>query len=424
MKNLILNIIFLFIILNVHAQSIGNAQEKWTCYTDDKVLLMDDDHKVLGIFEYADDELWVITDRGINVFDGKQWKRIDQKTDLMRKNIASYLVDSKERVWIGTDSPEFAYGPIFLPLYHGGVVIYDGKTWKPMRTEDMGIKTPIVTNMFEATSGDIWLAVTNLTKGESLFFNKGALIRYTDNNWIIYKRKDLPCTYCEFVKWFYEDDNGRVYFWADYGLFYFENNSFTRVTRDEGYKIIRELRATFVDSKKNWWLATPGEVAMFDGENWKYFNRKNGLTGKNSWPYGFTETHDSKIILSAIQGLFYYDGNDKWKREKKPFLSGSMFIDEQNRMWVPTSKGLEIKEGENSSIQKDFPGVWNIFSDNNGGVWALSRTKGVKRYKDGIWTHYSKKNKLPSNKIQLGYVTKDGTVWIGTKKGICKCEYN
>ena len=48
----------------------GLGQEKWTCYTDDKLLLMDD-YRTLGVFEYTDGTLWMVTDRGINIFNGK-----------------------------------------------------------------------------------------------------------------------------------------------------------------------------------------------------------------------------------------------------------------------------------------------------------------------------------------------------------------
>ncbi len=65
-----------------------------------------------------------------------------------------------------------------------------------------------------------------------------------------------------------------------------------------------------------------------------------------------------------------------------------------------------------------------IIQDNSGGVWALSKNKGVKRYKDGKWQLFTKDNKLPSNRILMGHVSKDGTVWIGTSKGVCKCEYD
>jgi len=85
-----------------------NAQEKWTCYTDDQLLLVDD-YRTLGVFEYVDSSLWMITDRGINIFDGTHWKKLDNKTNPMNKSISSYMVDSKNRVWVGSNS-KVTYG--------------------------------------------------------------------------------------------------------------------------------------------------------------------------------------------------------------------------------------------------------------------------------------------------------------------------
>lgn len=424
MKHLILSVIFLFIILTNYSQSTDSPKEKWTCYTDDKILLMDDDHGILGVFEYVDGSLWVITRRGINIFDGKQWKRIDHKTDLMRKYIASYLFDSKNRIWIGTSGPEFAYGPSIS--HHGGVSVFNGKKWETIRTKEMGIKAPIVTRMFETSSGDIWLGVSSVNPGveKKAIFAKGGLLRFSNNEWTVYRGKDILCIDCVFVKGFYEDTNGRAYFWADNGLYYFENDSFHVVRKKQGYNIRdRQISAVFKDSKNNLWLGAPARIAMYNGKQWKTFNRKNGLPERSWRPLGFNETKDNRIIISMTNGLYTYDGSDQWEREKKKFMSSNAYVDKENRVWTPTHKGLEIKERGEWSIQKDFPHVLDIFSGNDGSVWALSRAKGVKRFKDGNWMHYTDKNQLPSNKIKMGYVTKDGTVWIGTKKGICKCEH-
>jgi len=56
-------------------------------------------------------------------------------------------------------------GPSFLHKYNDGVVLYDGKEWKSMRTMDMGFKAPVITRMFETKKGDIWLGVSSKISG-------------------------------------------------------------------------------------------------------------------------------------------------------------------------------------------------------------------------------------------------------------------
>ena len=403
-----------------------NGQEKWTCYTDDKAMVMDA-LNTLGVFNYVDGSLWFVTNKGINIFKDGDWKIINKKTELLKKKIGSYLVDSKNRIWIGTGSPDIFFDG-YLPgqLYQGGVVIYDGNEWKPMNTKEMGIKAPVITEMFEASNGDIWLGVSMVRPGaeKGALFARGALLRYSNEEWTVYQQKDVPCLDCHFVKKFYEDDNGRLFFIAENGLYYFENDAFHWVKRADGFDLRTTPTATFIDSKNNLWLAAPTRVATYNGKEWRSFNRKNGLPSMEGWPYGFTETSDNKIILTAANGMYTYDNNDQWEQEKIKFLYGNSYVDKQDRLWIPALKGLVIRDGENDTMHKDVPKVWQIIEDHDGGIWAFSRNKGVKRFKDGEWQLFNDDNKLPSNKIAFTHISDNGTVWIATNKGICSCEYD
>jgi ligand-binding sensor domain-containing protein len=401
------------------------SQEKWTCYTDDKVLLMDD-YNTIGVFEYTDGSIWMITSRGINIFDGKTWKKIDNRSNDMNRSIYSYLVDSKNRIWVGS-SKDVYYGPVFFHKYNDGIAMYDGKEWTSMRTKDLGFKAPVVTKIYEASNGDIWLGVSSKAPGYERgdIFARGAILRYSNEEWTVYKEKDLPCLGCQFVKGFYEDSNNRLYLYSGNGLFYFEDEKFHRVGKDDGYNITdRTINVRFEDSKKNLWLAAPARIAMFNGKQWKTYNRKNGLPERSWWPLGLVETKNNQMILSMSNGVYYLDENDQWERSKKQFLSGGTYIDTQNRLWIPTHKGLIIKEGESSTIDKNIKKVWSVIKDDAGGEWALSRNDGVKRLKNGQWQTFDKDNQLPSNRIISGYVADDGKVWIATNKGICSCSYN
>lgn len=180
-----------------------------------------------------------------------------------------------------------------------------------------------------------------------------------------------------------------------------------------------------MDSNKNLWLGTPpAGIYKYNGQKWRSFNRKNGLSTKNGHPYGFVETSDNKIIMSAANGLYTYNDGDHWIHEKINYLFGNSYIDKQNRMWIPSHKGLIIRDGVNETMYKNIPKVVRIFEDKNGGIWALSRNNGVWRLWDGEWQQFTKDNQLPSDLITMHYVSDNGTVWLATNKGICSCEYD
>ena len=416
-----------FLALNVQIHS----QETWTCYTDKEELLIDN-QLVLGVFEYIDGSTWFVTRRGVNIFKDGKWNTINKKTELLKNQIGSYLLDSNNRVWIGSGSPDMFFDGYALgQLYQGGVVIYNGEEWNPMNTKEMGIKAPVITEMYEALNGDIWLGVSSVKPGyeKQALFPKGALLRLAKDTgeWAVYKQKEMPCFECHFVKDFYEDENGKLFFIADNGIYYFEDGVFHSVIKDnKDFRFVHGgwITAKYIDSNNNLWLGAPGTIARYDGKSWRSFNRKNGLPSKENHPYGFVETPDDKIMMTTVNGLYTYDGNDQWEQEKLKVIFGNSYFDDQGRHWIPTQKGLIIRDGANESINKDISKVTRFFEDNNGGLWAIYRGKGIKRYKDGEWQTFNEDNKLPSDRITMYHVMEDGTVWLGTNKGICSCKYD
>lgn len=325
----------------------------------------------------------------------------------------------------------FWNGYVTRELYKGGVIIYEDGEWKPTFTKDMGINTPIVNQMFEASNGDIWI-VTSATKPNNMMATgiipKAALMHLSaeTGEWSVYRQKDIPCGSCNFVNAFYEDQNGRVYFIAAYGIFYFENGEFKVIEKTDhfNYRYPSMIVSRFKDSTGNFWLGSlPLRVYNYDGQTWRAFTRKNGLKIKNGHPYGFVETADNKIIMSSVNGLYTYDGKELWTHEKFNYLSGNSYIDDEDRLWIPTQKGLIIRDGTNETFHKNMSKVVNIQEDKNGGIWAFSRNNGVWRLRNGIWEQFGKDNKLPSDRAGIVHISDTGTVWVATNKGICSCEY-
>ena len=239
----------------------------------------------------------------------------------------------------------------------------------------------------------------------------------------VFDGDDVPCIDCQFVRSFYENENGRLFFIADAGIYYFENDSFHRVKKTEEYSFYWPVNSSFEDSKDNLWLGAPARVYHYNGQKWRSFNRKNGLPSTDNPPYGFTETSENKIIMTAKNGLYYYDNEGLWEKEKMKLLTSNSYVDNQDRHWIPALKGLIIRDGDKESLHKDIPWVWRVIEDKAGGIWALSKNKGAKRLKDGKWQLFNEDNQLPSDKVVMFYVSKSGTVWLGTNKGICSCEY-
>lgn len=94
-------------------------------------------------------------------------------------------------------------------------------------------------------------------------------------------------------------------------------------------------------------------------------------------------------------------------------MGTGVFPDSKGQLCISTySKGLEIQDGSNSTFDKGIKGIWKFIEDKQGGVWALTGKDGLHRLKNGQWSHFGKKNKLPSDKIQFAHLTVEEVLWV------------
>ena len=106
------------------------------------------------------------------------------------------------------------------------------------------------------------------------------------------------------------------------------------------------------------------------------------------------------------------------------------FAQNAKMLWYATASGAgayEIKTNKKiliTSLGKfSTAGVADIAAEQSGGIW-LGSQEGIAYTKDGRkFTNYTKKDGLVSNAITRLHVSSDGTLWVGTKKGISSHKY-
>ena len=161
----------------------GQALTSFRQYTMYKPL----QHKINGnqikdIFEW-NEQLWVITSNGINIYDTKQKRFVYEKKDgaqlfELGEIVTSCLIDSKNRLWLGTEFEGVYCFSIDGPLAGGRQLYRFNTDTKPISLADRQVLT-----LTEAENGDIWVGTA-----------KGLHRINPDNNTnVVYKEKDgLP----------------------------------------------------------------------------------------------------------------------------------------------------------------------------------------------------------------------------------------
>jgi ligand-binding sensor domain-containing protein len=146
-----------------------------------------------------------------------------------------------------------------------------------------------------------------------------------------------------------------------------------------------------VDRAGNPWAGTNrGRIFHREGGVWRSFDEKDGLVHKTS---------DAESGLGVI---------------------GSLMIDSKNVVWAGTGKGIFLYQ-DGSWVQKEeiLVSVSDIAEGSNGRLYIATATTGVIILQnDAIVDQIRKTDGLPVDSAHRIFIASDGTVWIGTAKGV------
>lgn len=294
-------------------------------------------------------------DDGVYWYDADgNYRHISTADGLSAKTVLSASMDRAGNLWIGTDG--------------GGL----DRVKRKVFSTPAGFPPYDVQSLSADPSGGLWVA-----------FNAAGVSRWRESNSL----ENFSIGRASNAWTVLLTQRQRV--WAgtrDEGLFQWDENRF--VPAPKAALLGPQIFALFEDHAGQLWAGTQNGLAEFDGQDWKLWTARDGLSGN---------------VIRAIAE------------------------DSAGNLWIGTeSSGLDCFHDGKFTVHRaaadQLPGddISCLCAGKDGALWVGTAGHGLARFENGRWTSYASPNGLASDSIN--YITEDdeGYLWIGSNEGLMR----
>ncbi len=367
---------------------------------------------VTAVCEDRDGNLIVGTlGAGVFWYDAKgRAEQISTAQGLSHAGVLSLCMDREGTLWVGTDG--------------GGLNRVQRQVFQVIE----GTQTNVVQSVCEDDKGGLWIGSNS---GEIDYWKDGVL-----QNFYTLQGSVQPSVRTVFV-----DRDQRVWVGTSgAGVFQLQNGQFRRL--EWPGSVYPVVQAIFQSRDGALWFGTLGGLVRWDGDNWKIFTVRDGLSANDV--RAIAEDAEGNIWAGTVAGLNRLrDGNfvSFYKTNGLPSDDiSSLFMGADGDLWVGTSGGLaRLDNGkfarfliQDSPFDKD---VGYLIEDDQSNVWmgsyaGLTRVanKSLDEFAKGLvnfipYRTYGHADGLPTSECTQGSQpgacrAHDGTLWFPTIKGL------
>ena len=371
--------------------------------------MLDSGGQPLGFVEvlYEDraGNIWIGTrGRGVLCYDGWEWSAFTQEDGLAGDQIYSMTEDREGRMWFGTYPGE-------------GVSRFDGKQFVNFTAKD-GLPDDEIWSLFTDSAGHVWIGTGD---GLARYDGEGFLTFDTANSGLV----------SDWIFSMFEDPVGQLWIATGGGLTRYDGALFTSFTPEDGL-IDDETMCLLEDREGRLWIGTMRGVSVFDGERFSDFP---GFE-RNVWSILEDSQGDLWFGITWKGSLSRYDGETlvSFSTEDglaQPWVRG-MLEDRQGNLWFghwgwdqrATTGGLTRYDGKEFvtyTVADGLPAnpvIGVIEEDRSGNLWLGTFASGLIRFDGKDFTAFTTVDGLLDNDIGALFEDGDGTLWVGTARGV------
>ncbi len=353
-----------------------------------------------AIAQTPDGYLWLGTEEGLARFDGVHFKVFDRENTpaLQSNHISSLLVDSRKRLWIGTQG--------------GGLVELEGGKFSTYTVRN-GLPNDSILSLYEDHQGVLWIGTDG---GGVARLSKGKFERYTSSN-------GMPS---DSVFSLAGDKDGALWMGTHAGLAQLKGRKITTYTTKDGLSD-NYIKCLFVSPHGDVWIGTnEGGLSHLVNGRFTNYNTRDGLSSSTIWSV-YEDQAGTLWIGTFDSGLNRFRNGRFSTYTAKDGLPANrvfaLFEDREGDLWIGTGGGLvRLKDGSFTAVTST-EGLSNdvvlpVFEDHQGAIWVGTNGHGLNRIEGGHITTYTTQNGLSDNTVFSLAEDKDGNLWVATHKGL------
>ena len=397
-----------------------------------------------AVVQTAEGFLWIGSYCGLLQYDGKEFYRFDSSTGI--SSVVSLYVDSRERLWVGTNDSGVFY------MENGAFTSYG-------RAD--GLRSSSVRSIIEDSDGNILLATT-----------MGLAYIAPDNKLHFIDDPQVSREYiCELVA----GSDGEIFGVTNAGTFFtirnlrvtgfYDGASFGvgniytvypdpedkksiyigtsdgKIVRGDLSKKMADAAVTEIPSNPNvhsirmlggtLWVCTDRGIGYLDGGR---FVPLNDLPMTNSVEHVMEDYEGNLWFTSSRQGLMKIVRNRftdiSALAELPPLVVNSTWL-QDGLLYLGTDTGLKILDSNYKTVTNALTERLNgvrirtVKGDSKGAIWfGTNSTNGLLRYepKTGAISSFNSGNGLASDRARTMFELSDGRMAVATNAGVCVLE--
>jgi signal transduction histidine kinase/ligand-binding sensor domain-containing protein/CheY-like chemotaxis protein len=315
------------------------------------------------------------------------------------------------QVW---DAIQNRQGEIWLALYTGGIVRFDGHDFTRFGQEGFLSELTFQSQtIYEDRHGTLW------------FGTQGGLHRYDGTTVSSFSTENgLPS---DDIRSIVEDKKGKLWIGTDKGVCSFDGISCS-VFEDQRIQNVG-FKSLSTDLQGNLWIgSTTAGLFKYDGTSILHWDEFSGLG--TSEVRAVTFDHNEIIWIATSKGLVRFDGTEfKLFTENEGLPSAgiqSLSVDRAGTLWIGTKNGMARKQGE--LIVPFDPkslasiSIRSILEDRESNIWISTDGKGIFKYTPSPFTHYNEEDGLLGSMVWGITEGPSDNLWISLQNGISQYD--